>query len=59
MQALEEQFPKEKGYIVSHYRAFKFKECEDHPHIKLIIPYHDQFVIAADPQNAKVWLFIS
>ena len=54
MQALEEQYPTEKGYSVGHYRTFKFKECEDHPHIKLMIPHHDQFIIAAEPQSAKV-----
>ena len=53
IQSLEEQFPSET-YKHMHYNAlFKFKDDKE-PLQLVIVPQHDQCVIAMEPANGKV-----
>ena len=57
LQAVEEQYPAEKGYKIVCHKEFKFTECETKPyaHLKITVPEDDRYyIVGIEPENAEV-----
>ena len=56
---MKEQYPVEKGYMMSRHKRFKFKENETEPytHLKITVPEDERYyTIGMDPIPPEVYI---
>lgn len=59
-QAVKDQYPDNKGYVIKRHKCFKFKESKIEPyiHLKITVPEDkSSYTIGMDPVPAEVYCY--